>query len=135
MVNYVEYRMENGGETTYRNSWVSDLPISENNVKEVVKIGRRRWKIENETFNTLKNQGYHVEHSFGHGQKQLSFKFFLLNLLAFFMHQGSSTTSVSPSRTAAISVVSTACLKRACRSCLTTRFLPTKRCSVLSPYA
>ena len=25
-------------------------------------IGRSRWKIENETFNTLKNQGYHFEH-------------------------------------------------------------------------
>jgi len=31
--------------------------------------GRARWKIENETFNTLKNQGYHYEHNFGHGQQ------------------------------------------------------------------
>jgi len=87
MVNYIEYRMEKGGEMTYRNSWVSDLEVNENNVKELAKIGRCRWKIENETFNTLKNQGYHVEHSFGHGRKHLSFNFFLLNLLAFFMHQ------------------------------------------------
>ncbi len=87
MVNYVEYRMEKGGETTYHNSWVTDLSVSENNVEELVKIGRCRWKIENETFNTLKNQGYHIEHNFGHGAKHLSFNFFLLNLLAFFMHQ------------------------------------------------
>jgi hypothetical protein len=87
MVNYIDYWMEKGGKTTYRNSWVSDLPISEKNVKELVKVGRCRWKIENETFNTLKNQGYHIEHNFGHGQKHLSFNFFLLNLLAFFMHQ------------------------------------------------
>ena len=87
MVNYVEYWMEKGGETTYHNSWVSDLPINEENVRELVKIGRCRWKIENETFNTLKNQGYHIEHSFGHGNEHLSFNFFLLNLLAFFMHQ------------------------------------------------
>jgi hypothetical protein len=87
MVNYIEYRMEKGGETTYHNSWVSDIVVHENNVKELVKIGRCRWKIENETFNTLKNQGYHIEHNFGHGQKHLSFNFFLLNLLAFFMHQ------------------------------------------------
>ena len=87
MVNYVEYWMEKGGETSYHNSWVSDLAINEKNVKDLVKIGRCRWKIENETFNTLKNQGYHIEHSFGHGQKHLSFNFFLLNLLAFFMHQ------------------------------------------------
>ena len=49
--------------------------------------GRCRWKIENETFNTLKNQGYHIEHNYGHGEKNLSMNFFLLNLLAFFMHQ------------------------------------------------
>ena len=54
---------------------------------ELVRIGRCRWKIENETFNTLKNQGYHIEHNFGHGEKHLSINFFLLNLLAFFMHQ------------------------------------------------
>ena len=33
---------------------------------------RARWKIENETFNTLKNQGYHFEHNFGHGHQHLS---------------------------------------------------------------
>ena len=87
MVNYIEYWMQKGGETTYHNSWVSDIVVHENNVKELVKIGRCRWKIENETFNSLKNQGYHIEHNFGHGQKHLSFNFFLLNLLAFFMHQ------------------------------------------------
>ena len=33
--------------------------------------GRARWKIENETFNTLKNQGYHFEHNYGHGKKSV----------------------------------------------------------------
>ena len=53
----------------------------------MVQAGRARWKIENETFNTLKNQGYHIEHNFGHGKKNLSMNFFVLNLLAFFIHQ------------------------------------------------
>jgi hypothetical protein len=42
-----------------------------NNIVMLVKGGRARWKIENETFNTLKNQGYHIEHNFGHGQHNL----------------------------------------------------------------
>ncbi|MDL1981259.1 MAG: hypothetical protein LWX02_07290 [Deltaproteobacteria bacterium] len=46
-----------------------------------------RWKIENETFNALKNQVYHIEHNYGHGEKNLSMIFFMLNLLAFFTHQ------------------------------------------------
>jgi hypothetical protein len=39
---------------------VTDITVSENNVLELVQGGRARWKIENETFNTLKNQGYHI---------------------------------------------------------------------------
>lgn len=35
----------------------------------------------------LKNQGYHLEHNFGHGQQNLAMIFFVLNLLAFYVHQ------------------------------------------------
>lgn len=87
LTNYFEYWLIDNGKVTYHNSWVTDIPISSNNVEELVRGGRCRWKIENETFNTLKNQGYHIEHNYGHGKKNLSMNFFLLNLLAFFMHQ------------------------------------------------
>ena len=86
-VNYFEYWIIDKGKTTYHNSWVTDMHITEQNVAELVKGGRCRWKIENETFNTLKNQGYHIEHNYGHGKHHLSMNFFLLNLPAFFMHQ------------------------------------------------
>ncbi len=86
-VNFFYYRLVDQGEITYRNSWVTDILIDENNVAQLVKGGRARWKVENEGFNTLKNQGYHIEHNFGHGQKNLSMIFFILNLLAFFIHQ------------------------------------------------
>ena len=49
--------------------------------------GRARWKIENETFNTLKNQGYYFDHNFGHGDKHLSTNFILLMMLAFLTDQ------------------------------------------------
>jgi hypothetical protein len=86
-VSWFSYELYDKGKRTYHNTWVTDLPMSQNNIEELVSIGRCRWKIENETFNTLKNQGYHITHNFGHGVKHLSFNFFLLNLLAFFMHQ------------------------------------------------
>ena len=86
-VNWLSYELHDKGKRTYRNAWVSDFSVDEKNVEELARIGRCRWKIENETFNTLKNQGYHIEHNFGHGAKHLSFNFFLLNLLAFLMHQ------------------------------------------------
>ena len=49
--------------------------------------GRTRSKIENETFNTLKNQGYPFERNFGHGNKHLSTVFAYLMLIAFFVDQ------------------------------------------------
>ncbi|MCP4757305.1 MAG: transposase, partial [Proteobacteria bacterium] len=71
-VNFFRYRIiqidRNGKEkTNYRGSWVTDLPVNEENIELLVKGARSRWKIENECFNTLKNQGYHIEHNFGHG--------------------------------------------------------------------
>jgi len=86
-VNYFEYTILSDNKINYHNSWVTDIHIDRGNIKQLVRGGRSRWKIENETFNTLKNQGYHLEHNFGHGKKNLSINFFLLNLLAFFMHQ------------------------------------------------
>ena len=49
--------------------------------------GRARWKVENETFNTLKNQGYQFEHNFGHGKKNLHTVFAYLMMLAFLVDQ------------------------------------------------
>jgi hypothetical protein len=88
LVNFFQYQLvAKSGKVTYKNSWVTDIEIDQNNVVTLVRGGRARWKIENETFNTLKNQGYHIEHNFGHGQQNLSMIFFVLNLLAFYVHQ------------------------------------------------
>ena len=54
--------------------------------------GRARWKIENETFNTLKNQGYQFEHNFGHGEKYLHTVFAYLMMLAFLIDQVQEAT-------------------------------------------
>ena len=41
-------------------------------VTKVMRAGRTRWMIENETFNTLKTQGYNLEHNYGHGKQHLA---------------------------------------------------------------
>ncbi len=87
-VNFFQFKIINKNKkTTYKNSWVTDIHIDKGNIRNLVKGGRARWKVENETFNTLKNQGYHLEHNYGHGKKNLSMVFFMLNLLAFYTHQ------------------------------------------------
>lgn len=68
-------------------SWITDLALVADTVWDVMRGGRARWKIENETFNTLKNQGYHLEHNYGHGEQNLSVVLVLLMMLAFLVDQ------------------------------------------------
>jgi hypothetical protein len=49
--------------------WVTNIAIHPANVINITKAGRCRWKIENGCVNTLKNQGYHIPHNYGHGHK------------------------------------------------------------------
>lgn len=87
VVNVLEYTQIDKNEKMTTFSWVTDLPITEDNVMEIMRAGRARWKIENETFNTLKNQGYNLGHNYGLGKKNLSAIFTLLMMLAFLIDQ------------------------------------------------
>jgi len=85
-VNFIEY-WELGEHKRQHFSWVTDLRVSQRNVYHLMRGGRARWKIENETFNTLKNQGYHFEHNYGHGTQHLSVVFAMVMMLAFLVDQ------------------------------------------------
>lgn len=86
-VNWLELVIRNdSGKITYRNSFITDLPVNAGTVSDLARAGRARWKIENETFNTLKTKGYNLEHNFGHGKKHLSATLATLNLIAFAIH-------------------------------------------------
>ncbi len=86
-VNFIEYKETNKKGKVQVFSWVTDFHLSKDNVYQIMRGGRARWKIENETFNTLKNQGYHFEHNFGHGNKNLCSVLGFMMLLAFLIDQ------------------------------------------------
>jgi hypothetical protein len=86
LVNFIEY-WEIDGNKGQHFCWITDFIVTTANVFELMRGGRARWKIENETFNTLKNQGYHFEHNYGHGQQFLSVNLAALMLLAFLVDQ------------------------------------------------
>jgi hypothetical protein len=85
-VNFIAY-WEIGDTKVQHFSWVTDLRVSQRNVFHLMRGGRARWKIENETFNTLKNQGYNFEHNYGHGEQNLAVVFAMLMMLAFLVDQ------------------------------------------------
>ena len=74
-------------------SFVTDLAVGAENIESLVRCARARWKIENETFNVLKNNGYNFAHNFGHGRQTLAAVLAALNLLAFSMHTACRLTS------------------------------------------
>jgi len=86
LVNYLEYT-EIKGNNKYHISWVTNINLYQDNVYFVMRAGRARWKIENETFNTLKNQGYHLEPNYGHGKQHMATVLAVLMFLHFLIDQ------------------------------------------------
>lgn len=101
-VNFLEYMETSSKGKEIRFSWVTNIPISRDIVYQLMKGGRSRWRIENETYNTLKNLGYNFEHNYGHGKQNLVTVFSLLMMLAFLIDQIQEITN-SLYRTAKIS--------------------------------
>ena len=83
IVNVLLYQQTDKKGKTTQFAWVTNLHLEKKSIIQVMKIGRSRWKIENETFNTLKNQGYNFEHNYGHGKENLSTILAYLMFLAF----------------------------------------------------
>jgi hypothetical protein len=77
LVNFIEYWEVTPNKVKHL-SWVTDFTVTKKNAYQLMRGGRARWKIENETFDTLKNQGYHFEHNYGLGKKNLSLVFAML---------------------------------------------------------
>jgi hypothetical protein len=87
LVNVLEYWEIHPQGQVQHFSWISDCLLGADNVWDIMRGGRARWKIENETFNTLKNQGYQLEHNYGHGDQNLSVVLASLMMLAFLVDQ------------------------------------------------
>jgi hypothetical protein len=70
----------------YHHPVVTNLALDDRKLLAVVAAGRCRWKIEHDNNNTLKTQGYHFEHHYGHGQPYWSSVLASLIILAFLVH-------------------------------------------------
>ena len=55
---YIE--IKNMKTTTF--NYISNLPIDSHNIEQIVAMGRKRWKIENEGFNEQKNGSFNISH-------------------------------------------------------------------------
>lgn len=87
-VNWCEItvRNEETGKVLFKSAFITNFALSDQNVAQITWSGRARWKNENESHNTLKTQGYNLDHTFGHGDHYLSMILLSLNRLAVLTH-------------------------------------------------
>ncbi len=89
LLNFWEIKENKEKESTW--IWITNIKLTRQNVYPVMRAGRCRWKVENETFNTLKNQGYNLEHNYGHGKQHLASVLGSLMVLMFLLDQVQET--------------------------------------------
>ncbi len=83
---WIEFEIQRQGQRTYYNTFFTSLHVTAENVAQIARLGRARWKVENEAFNCLTCQGYNLKHNFGHGSRGLANLLATLNLFAFGLH-------------------------------------------------
>ena len=73
---YIEVKED---KTTVFN-YITDLSVNTYNIEEIVKMGRRRWKIENEGFNEQKNGTYKISHLCSRFENALKIHYLLIQI-------------------------------------------------------
>lgn len=77
-VNVMEFTLDTDDKKSF--VFITDINITERNVKELVAVGRSRWKIENQGFNNQKNIRYDIEHTNSHNYNAMKNHYILTQI-------------------------------------------------------
>ena len=55
-INFIHFQIIKNGKVTQTNAWITDLVPTADNIVQLVRAARARWKIENEGFNTVESR-------------------------------------------------------------------------------
>ncbi len=72
---YVENETNNN-EKTFR--YISNIPIDNDNITDIVKLGRKRWQIENEGFYTQKHRTFNISHMCSRNDNAMKCHYFFI---------------------------------------------------------
>lgn len=78
-VNAFSYEETIGNKTTTFN-YITNLEVKDDNIIDIVKMGRKRWKIENEGFNEQKNGTYNISHLCSRFENALKIHYLLIQI-------------------------------------------------------
>lgn len=79
LVNAFSYEETIGDKTTTFN-YITNLKVKDSNIIDIVQMGRRRWKIENEGFNEQKNGTYNISHLCSRFENALKIHYLLIQI-------------------------------------------------------
>ena len=79
MVNAFSYEETIDDKTTTFN-YITNLKVKDSNIIDIVQMGRRRWKIENEGFNEQKNGTYNISHLCSRFENALKIHYLLIQI-------------------------------------------------------
>ena len=60
--------------------YMTDLPITNRNIKETIYLGRKRWKIENEGFNVQKNGTFDIGHLYSKDSTAIKVHYLMIQI-------------------------------------------------------
>ncbi len=60
--------------------YMTDLPITNKNIESSIKLGRKRWKIENEGFNIQKNGTFDIGHLYSKNQVAIKAHYLMIQI-------------------------------------------------------
>ena len=78
-VNAFSYEEIIDGKTTTFN-YITNLKVKDSNIVDIVQMGRKRWKIENEGFNEQKNGTYNISHLCSRFENALKIHYLLIQI-------------------------------------------------------
>ena len=69
------------GESVNQHFWyMTSFNVTKSNIKNIIKTGRIRWKIENEGFNVQKNHGYELDHIYCHDYNAMKNHYLIIQM-------------------------------------------------------
>ncbi len=74
--------IKNNETTTF--NYITNINVNNDNIKEIISLGRRRWKIENEGFNMQKNGTYSISHLSSRNENAIKIHYLLIQFAHLF---------------------------------------------------
>lgn len=62
-------------------NYITDLKVNNHNIQKIVKMGRSRWKIENEGFNEQKNGTFRISHLCSRNENAIKIHYYLIQIV------------------------------------------------------